>query len=76
MYIKTDVSLSNIVYVYHNMLKINAMLENIPQLIKNDYIYDYKYENVCLSVCLYTFFSAIFEPIGIHFGTKLLFCSW
>ena len=32
-------------------------------------LYLYKYENVCLSVCLYTFFSAISKPIG----TKLLF---
>ena len=28
-------------------------------------LYLYKYENVCLSVCLLTFFSAISNPIGI-----------
>ena len=38
-----------------------------------DYLYLYKYEIVCLSVCLFAFFSAISKPIGIHFGTKLLF---
>ena len=35
-------------------------------------LYLYKYENVCLSVCLLTFFSAISKPIGIPFGTKFL----
>ena len=38
-----------------------------------DYLYLYKYEIVCLSVCLFAFFSAISKPIGIPFGTKLLF---
>ena len=28
---------------------------------------------VYVSVCLFAFFSAIWNPIGIHFGTKLLF---
>ena len=37
-----------------------------------DYLYLYKYEIVCLSVCLFAFFSAISKPIGIPFGTKLL----
>ena len=33
----------------------------------------YKYENICVSVCLFAFFSAISKPIGIPFGIKLLF---
>ena len=39
------------------------------------YLYLYKYENVCVSmyfVCVFAFFSAIWNPIGIPFGTKLL----
>ena len=40
------------------------------------YLYLYKYENVCVSVCLcvcvFAFFSAIWNPIGIPFGTNVL----
>ena len=32
---------------------------------------EYKAANVCLSVCLYAFFSAISKPTGTPFGTKL-----
>ena len=32
-------------------------------------------ECVCLSVCLFAFFSAIWNPIGISFGTKLPYAS-
>ena len=28
---------------------------------------------VCVSVCLFAFFSAIWNPIGIPFGTNVLF---
>ena len=38
-----------------------------------DNLYLYKYENVCLSVCLFAFFSAIWNPIGIPSGTKLVY---
>ena len=37
----------------------------LPSLL----LYLYKYENVCL--CLFAFFSAIWNPIGISFATKL-----
>ena len=30
---------------------------------------------VCLFVCLFAFFSAIWNPIGISFGTKLPYAS-
>ena len=36
----------------------------------------YKYEIVCLSVCLFAFFSANTKPIGIPFGTKFVFYPW
>ena len=35
-------------------------------------LYLYKYDNVCLSVCLYGFFSAISKPNGKPFGIQLL----
>ena len=37
-------------------------------------LYFYKYENICLSLSLFIhLFSAFSKPIGIPFGTKLLF---
>ena len=51
---------------------MNVFITNDTEYRVNLYLY--KYENVCLSVCLFvTFFLAISKPIGIHFGTSLLF---
>ena len=48
-------------------------------LSNDQYLYLYKYENVCLCVCLpvslFAFFSAIWNPIGISFGTKMPYAS-
>ena len=44
----------------------------MSSLNNSTYLYLYKYENVCVFVCIFAFFSAIWNPIGILFGTKLL----
>ena len=64
---------------------VPSFLTKIPSLSKYSryipykYLYLYKYENVCgcvwVSVCLFAFFSAIWNPIGISFGTKLPYAS-
>ena len=61
-----------------------ALLEYVPRLSQNALrihgmdtlpfnLYLYKYENVC--VCVFAFFSAIWNPIGIPFGTKFFFAE-
>ena len=44
---------------YRDMWHYNQRLDELF-----DNLYLYKYENVCLSVCLLTFFSAISKPLG------------
>ena len=65
----------NIVFLFWKFSLKAWTLSFFAEYIINidEYLYLYKYENVCLFVCLFTFFSAIWNPIGIPFDTNLLF---
>ena len=80
---------SNQIWISRSPLSFQRSLSNKPYPFrfkfksfirqKPFHLYLYKYENVCVcfcvSVCLFAFFSAIWNPIGISFGKKLPYAS-
>ena len=61
-------------YLYCSDRTKRVKIVNLSVLLfkMNANLYLYKYENVCVFVCVFAFFSAIWNPIGIPFGTNVL----
>ena len=76
---KTQEPVENMVWSLQTLT--HRLSSDTTKLVKCDtrYLDLYKYESVCvcvcvcLSVCVFAFFSAIWNPIGIPFGTNVLF---